>query len=79
MLVLVSYYYILFYYSWEACLSSNDRKGVDLNGREGVEELGEVEGYTGYNMWVKGIYFNNRTKSIYNVGLKVINLFVLLN
>lgn len=44
MLVLVSYYYILFYYSLEACLSSNDRMGVDLNGREGVEELGGVEG-----------------------------------
>lgn len=43
MLVLVSFYYILFYYSLEACLSSNNRKGVDRNGREGVEELGGVE------------------------------------
>lgn len=46
MLVLVSFSYILFYYSLEACLSSNDRKGGDLNGKEGVEELGGVEGGT---------------------------------
>lgn len=44
LLVLVLSYYISFYYPLEACLFSTERqKGVDPDGREGGEKLGEWE------------------------------------
>lgn len=46
MLDFVLTYYIFIkcsYYPLEACFQMRDRKGVDLYGREGREELGGVE------------------------------------
>lgn len=35
---------LLYYYALEPCFLKRDRKGVDINGRKGKEELGKVEG-----------------------------------